>query len=224
MSPHAGELLVQEIAPRIRSALPSLAAIGSEDAEEQAQDAIATAAALLVSTETRGKKVTPGNIAYYAIALVRQGRRSTGQSQTDLMHPAAQIRGRCRMLSLDAPFGSEADDGELMCLHEVLACRTEDPSMAAARRVDWERLVAALDATAREVLNCLREGRDLTSLVPKLNRSRSALQTDKHRLAGLVREQLGPDILLRIQEQPRWRDNLEANRQTAACRYERQPA
>jgi hypothetical protein len=52
--------------------------IGCEDPEELAQDAIAIAAGLVVSAENRGKKVSPGNIAYYAVGLIRQGRRSTG--------------------------------------------------------------------------------------------------------------------------------------------------
>ena len=95
--------MVEEIAPRIRSLAHSLTPIGCEDREELAHDATAIAAKLLLSTEARAKKVTPGNIAYYAVGLVRQGRRSTGQSKTDPMHPAAQLNGRSRMLSLDAP-------------------------------------------------------------------------------------------------------------------------
>jgi hypothetical protein len=41
--------------------------------------------------------------------------------------------------------------------------------------------------------------------------SRSSLQQDKQRLARLVREHLGPDILHQVQEQPRWRDNVQAS-------------
>ena len=107
MSPQAGQLLVHEVIPRVRSLRPSFTSIGSDDPEEQAQDAIAIAAKLLVSTEARAKKVTAGNITYYA-------------------------------------------------------------------------------------------------------------------LARLVHEQLGADILARVQDQPRWRNNLEACRQKLACRYERQ--
>ena len=95
--------------------------------------------------------------------------------------------------------------------------------MAATRRLDWEPVVALLDTIAGKVLKCLLEGRELTTLVPKLKRSRSALQTDKQRLADLVREHLGPDILILVQEEPCWRHNIEANRQRAACRHERKP-
>jgi predicted trehalose synthase len=140
------------------------------------------------------------------------------------MHPGTQIHGRSSLVSLDAPLTSEAGGEDIMCLHEALASRSEDPSMAATRRLDWASLVDSLDGNAREVLGCLVIGEDLTSLKPKLCRSRSAIQTDKERLARMVREYLGTDILVQVQEQPRWKDNVETSRAKLACRYERQPA
>jgi len=75
MNPKTGELLVQEIAPRIRTSIASsVSQVGLDDADELVQDAIVMAAALLISTEARAKPVTPGNIAYYAVGLIRQGR------------------------------------------------------------------------------------------------------------------------------------------------------
>jgi len=216
-------MLVQQIAPRIRSLLSnSVAQVGSDDIGELAQDATALAATLLSSAQARGKKLSPGTISYYAAKLVRQGRRSTGLSTTDVMHPATQIAGRSRMVSLDAPVGTEAEADDILCLHDVLAARSADPSQEAAKRLDWTPLVSALDAPTREVLLCLVEGGELTSLVPKLKRSRSALQSDKRGLARLVREHLGQDILRQVQESPRWLINVAANRERLACRIERQ--
>jgi hypothetical protein len=225
MSPFAGKLLVEQIIPRIRvSVLAGSIVIGADDHEELIQDATATAATLLISTEARGKKVTPGNIAFYAVGLVRQGWRSGGMSKTDVMHSGTQIHGRSSLVSLDAPLTGGADGEEIMCLHETLAGRAEDPAIAASRRLDWEPLVASLDPNARKVLGCLAIGEDLTTLVPKLRRSRSALQTDKERLADLLRVHFGQDILVQVQEQPRWRDNIDATREKQVCHYERQPA
>jgi hypothetical protein len=82
-------------------------------------------------------------------------------------------------------------------------------------------LVASLDAPAQAVLLCLVEGGELTTLVLKLKRSRSALQTDKEKLARLAIEYLGTDILTEVQRMPQWRDNLVAAREKMACRYER---
>ena len=225
MSPEAGRLLLNEVSPRIYSLAATLTPIGCEDREELCQDAIAIGAALLASTEARAKTVTAGNVAFFAAGLIRQGRRSSsGERRNDPLHPSSQVRGRCQVMSLEEPIGGDGENEEAMCLHDVLAARQEDPSMSASRRLDWEYLIARLDTKAREVLQCLVSGSHLTDLVPKLSRSRSALQTDKERLAVLVREQLGPDILARIQDQPRWRDNIEANRERVACRFERQLA
>jgi hypothetical protein len=168
--------------------------------------------------------VTPGNICYYAVKLTRQGRRSTGQRKSDPLDPIAQLNGSCSLVSLDAPLTSETDGEEGMCLHDALASRIEDPSMTAARRLDWDTLLSFLDAMAREVLLCLLRSEDLTTLVLKLQRSRSSLQGDKMRLAELVREHLGEDVLRQVQQQPRWRDNVQASRERSACRYERLPA
>jgi hypothetical protein len=224
MSPQAGETLANEVAPRVRSLLPSLTPVGAEDREELAQDAVAIAATLLASAEARHKKVSPGNISYYAVRLVKQGRRSTGQSTTDVMAPRTQLAGRSSLVSLEQPLNGVAEGDEPNCLHDMLAGRTEDPSVAASRRLDWAPLLGSLDGPVREVLRCLLEGEDITTLVPKLKRARSTLQTDKTRLAALVKEHLGEDVLARVQELPRWVINVAASREKMACRYERQSA
>src|SRR3954451_7924138 len=98
MSPLAGEMLVQEIAPRIRSALPhTVPRIGAEDVEELVQDALAMAAQILVSAGAKGKSVTPGNVAFYAICLAKAGRRSTGFSKTDVLHSGTQLNRRAHV-------------------------------------------------------------------------------------------------------------------------------
>ena len=223
MSPKAGDLLIREVAPRVHSLASSFTPIGCEDREELCQDAVVIAAALLVRSERRGKKVSPGNVSFFASKLVRQGRRSGGQSRTDVMAPATQISGRSRLTSLDEPIG-ETESDDVLCLHDVLAASSADPSEEAARRLDWKPLVDSLDANTRQVLLCLVSGVELTTLVSKLKRSRSALQSDKHRLARLVTEHLGNDILRLVQELPRWTDNLLASRERCACRAERQAA
>jgi len=60
--------------------------------------------------------------------------------------------------------------------------------------------------------------------VPKLKRSRSALQGDKQRLARQTIELFGSDILAEVQRLPRWRESLVATREKLACRYARSPA
>lgn len=68
MPPETGALLLHEVVPRIRAAVPrSVRTVGSEDHEELIQDTICMAARLYENAERAGKQVTPGNIAYYAI-------------------------------------------------------------------------------------------------------------------------------------------------------------
>ncbi len=186
--------------------------VGADDTAELTQDGIAIAVALLSSAEARGKSVSAGNVAFYATRLLRQGRRSTGQSTTDAMSVRTQIAGRCRLESMDQPIAAGEEEGDNLCLHDVLAAGSADPSQEAAKHLDWKPLVASLDATARKVLRCLMAGEDLTTLVPKLKRSRSSLQLDKMRLARRAIEHLGADILTEVQRSPRWRDSIVAGR------------
>src|SRR5690348_13978392 len=97
MSPQAAEMLIKEVEPRIRSSVHSFVPIGSDDREEQCQDAVATAAQLLHSVEARAKTgVSAGNVAYFAIKLVKQGRRSYG-SKPDPLHPVAILSHRSQI-------------------------------------------------------------------------------------------------------------------------------
>jgi len=76
MSPQAGELLVNE--SHHESARDAgLNPIGSEDAEELAQDTIAICGQFVGKRRGAGKAGHTSNIAYYP-QQIRQGRRSTG--------------------------------------------------------------------------------------------------------------------------------------------------
>jgi hypothetical protein len=221
MSPQSGELLVKEVAPRIHSSKRSFKPIGCEDVEEQAQDAIATAAQLLHSLDARGKQVTPGNIGYYVILLTRQGRRSTGLSKTDPMHPATQIAGRTRMQSLEEVVRYDEVSGESLVLGEVLACEAEDPSATGARNLDWEAFVKTLDELARAILECLAEGRPLRELAEAVGMTRSGIQLHKERLGAALQAFMGAELMQQVQHRPQWRIDVTAVREGIACRYER---
>lgn len=225
MSPQAGELLVHEIAPRLRSTIPySVPRIGAEDAEELLQDALATAASLLASAEARGKAVSAGNVAYYAVKLTKSGRRSTGYSRTDAMHPGTQVNGRSRVVSLEEPVAYDEEAQEPVVLGEVLVSEAPDPALAGARNLDWRALLSTLDAKSRAILHGLAQETPLQEVATACRVSRTSVQTQKERLARAVRLFLGEDLLAQAQAAPRWRDNLTAARERVACRLERQAA
>jgi hypothetical protein len=225
MSPQAGELLVQEIAPRIRNSLASSAAqVGADDMGELEQDGIAIAATLLASAEARDKKVSAGNISYYATKLVRSGRRSTGESKTDVLSPRTQMVARCRVMSLEEPVKYEEGSEEPLALDEVLACEAEDPSATGARNLDWQAFTGMLDELARTILQCLADERPLLEVAHAAGVSRSTIQTHKNRLSVAVRSFMGQELLQQLQRSPQWRLNIRATREKMACRYERRPA
>ena len=100
MSPLAECLLVEQIAPRLRATSRCLPQVGADDAEEMYADGMAMAAAMLDSAEKRGKKVTAGNIAWYAGKQLASGRRSTYGGRADALCPAAQLDGNAQHTSL----------------------------------------------------------------------------------------------------------------------------
>ena len=96
------------------------------------------AAKMLHNTEQAGKKVTPGNIAYYTIQHLKSGRRSTGSSTVDVYGSGTQLKGKTRLNSLEEVVASNEENGsEIYELHDVLGSDEEDPGTKAARDMDW---------------------------------------------------------------------------------------
>ena len=223
MSPRAGWLLVNEIVPRLRSAVPLVAhCVGSEDAQELVQDTTAMAAKILHNAERRGKKITPGNAAYYAIQHCKSGRRSTGNSCVDVMASGTQINGKSRLDSLEQVVASNEEcGGEIFELHDVLGSDQEDPATKAARKMDWQTFMASLSARDQAIINCLVEGKPLASLARRRHLNTSTLLYHKRRLGDAVLEHFGKDIIPQVLRKPNWKDSLDATREKMACREER---
>jgi hypothetical protein len=94
MSPQAGFLLQTQLVPRLRSAIPIVVhCVGAGDAQELIQDATAMAAKLMHNVEAAGKKVTPGNIAFYTLQHIKSGRRPTRSSMSDVHGSGTQLAG-----------------------------------------------------------------------------------------------------------------------------------
>ena len=136
MTPEAGCLLLEQIAPRLRSAIPrNVQPVGAEDDEELVQDALVTAAQMLESVERNGKQVTPGNIAYYTILHMKSGRRSQCRSRADTMAQGTQLDSKSCVPSMEEEVGYDPELDEAITLGSLLAGNREDPSMAAARNI-----------------------------------------------------------------------------------------
>lgn len=220
MSPQAGELLVRDIVPRLRAAFRNTScSVGSEDADELRQDAIAIAAGMLHRLESSGKTATPGTVAFYAAKLVKSGRRSAGSRRADAMAAGTQLSGRSTVQSLDEPVAHE--DEETYTLADMLASQAEDPGMAAARNLDWEQFLDGCNDREQLVIRALVEGGQLQEAARDYGASASCFSSVKRELAREVESFLGPTAIADAIREPAWKDGIRSHREKQASRWER---
>ena len=200
MSPEAGWLLVHQIVPRLRAVIPrSVLCVGSEDHEELVQDATCLAARIMHNGEQNGKRVPHSSIAYCAIQHCKSGRRAVGHSCVDVHGSPCQLQGRVRVESLEEVVAVNEENGcEIYLLHDVLSNDADDPSMAVARKPDWEEFCADLPANEKAVVEFLVEGASGSAIARKLKVNDSKIQTIKRHLARALVEFMGADILIEI--------------------------
>jgi ATP/maltotriose-dependent transcriptional regulator MalT len=236
MSPHAGFLLQDQIVPRLKSAIPNaVPLIAPEDAQEVIQDGTALAVQMVHNAEKNGKQlvksasnkrrklqITCGNVAFYVIVKLRNGRRSTGSSVSDVYGVGTQIHGHARLNSLDEVVAeNEENGGEIYYLHDVLASNQEDPATKAARKMDWDSFLAGLSKRERSVVLLMIEGKCGAAIARALRTSAYTVKNSKHHLASKIIEFMGPDIIQQIQRRPGWKDSINATREKMAYREER---
>jgi len=167
-----------------------------------------------------GKQVAASTVAYFAIKLTRSGRRSTGSSATDVMHPGTQLAGRARVVSFDEPLGID-EAGDSITLADVFDNKQDDPSMLTARNVDWETFYGRQTRRGKRLLAVVAEGSTLRHGARLLGLSDSGIQLEKKKLALALAEFMGANILSESIKEPRWRDNIMAGRERQAVRAAR---
>jgi len=222
MSPQAGWILVNQIVPRLRSAVPqAVRLVGCEDPEELVQDATAMAAKMLHNAEANGKKVTAGNIAYYTIQHMKSGRRSVGHSNADVYGSATQLNARSAMSSFQEEVIEPEDLGDLFTLADALSCGTDDPSTAAARSLDWQEFVNDQPSRIKTIVRFMAEGMPTKEIANECKVSTSTIRNHQERLKSSVREFFGNSILEEVIELPGWKNSLIAQRERIACKLDR---
>jgi DNA-directed RNA polymerase specialized sigma24 family protein len=222
MSPSAGDLLVEQIAPRLRSAIPKCVnMVGAEDAEELVQDAIAMAARMLHNVEESGKTVTAGNIAYFTILHMKSGRRSQGTKRMDVMAPGTQLDHNSSVLSIHEEVGNDSESDEPVSLGELLATEREDPSVAGARNVDWDQFLALYDYRYTVIVAGIIEDQKLGDIAKGCGGGYPQLHLLKQKLVDDLREFMGDQAIEDSARIPSWRGNLIVDRERAACQADR---
>ncbi len=117
---------------------------------------------------------------------------------------------------------SEENGGEIYYLHDVLSNNdTEDPSMVAARKLDWQEFVRDLPAREKAVVEFLIEGASGSTIAKKLKVGSSKIKAIKQHLAQAIVEFMGPEIMRDILRLPTWKNSILATRERMACKYER---
>ena len=222
MSPRAGFVLLEEIAPRLRFAIPHcVKPVGAEDAEELVQDAIVFAAKMLHDLELREKTVTPGNVAYYTILHMKSGRRSYGAGRTDVMSTGGQLDGRSCVMSFEVEVGLDEDMGEPVTLGELLACHEDDPSTTVTRRMDWEEFFDSHDHRYRPIARDMVAGRAVADTARSWSTTHWRVNALKEKMFEELREYFGEDAILDAMHVPQWRGDIRADFEKAACRADR---
>jgi hypothetical protein len=222
MTAQAGDLLVEQIAPRLRTLVPkSVKPVGAEDTEELVQDAIVIAAQMLHRVEQSGKKFTPGNIAYYAVLHMRSGRRSQGSSRIDTMAQGTQLDAKSTVLSFEEEVGYDPELDAPITLGDLLASEHEDPAMEAARNLDWELFLATHDYRYGIMVKGMAEGRSLKATAEASEHLYMSLYGLKEQMAADVREYLGDEALADSVRTPRWKASINRDREKTACRADR---
>lgn len=179
------------------------------------------AARMLNNTEKAGKQVTAGNIAYYTLQHIKSGRRSIGHSNADVHGSATQLNGRSRVSSFDEPVADEEEHGVEFTVSDVFGSDQEDPSIAAARKIDWDEFIGRQDECSKAIVVALVEGESVRPLSVRFKLSASTIQNRKQQLGLRIREFMGVDVIGDSTRQPQWRDGIVASREKQACRFDR---
>ena len=148
---------------------------------------------------------------------MRSGRRSHGNSNADVLGSATQLNGRSATTSFDEPV-EVGELGEDFTVNDVLSFDDEDPGQKAARKIDWEFFLVNLTDREKAVVEGLLTGLNGSEIGRSLGLDPSTIRYFKQRLGVKILEHFGPDILSEIRKSPKWKNNLNCNREKLACK------
>src|ERR1039457_5721684 len=97
----------------------------------------------------------------------------------------------------------------------------EDPATKAARNLDWDVFLARLTERERSLVQCVLAGEKWNGAAKEIGVSINTISFDRTNLARKIVEFMGWDILVQIAQIPGWRDNLNANHERLACKFDR---
>jgi hypothetical protein len=210
MSPAAALILEMQIYPIIRNTVHRKAKpIGSEDYQELIQDTTATAAAMIDAMEQSGKEPIPNSIAYYSIQRTKSGRRSYGDSRTDVMNPGYQMDNEGSVCSMQSPVGGEDED---FTVGDMIASRTEDIAAKVLRQIDWDDFMQTLDARKRVIVQELMVGGGTGDIARRLAVTSARIVQLKREIGQAIRKFMGDAILIDSVSESVWQRDIRCLR------------
>ncbi len=216
MSPSAAKMLEMMIYPIIRNTIPQTAKpTGSEDYQELVQDATAMAAEMLDSMERSGREPIPKSIAYYSIQRIKSGRRSYGDTRTDVMNPGFQLDNAGSVCSLQAPVQAEED----LTVGDTIAAKTEDIAAKVLRQIDWDAFIATLDGRKRLVVEELMLGFTTGDIARLLSVSSARIVQIKREIAQLIKNFMGDTILDDCSTDSVWERDIRCIRERSEWKH-----
>ena len=224
MTATAGLLLVNRIVPLIVGAIArgAVKPTGCDDPEELEAEAVALAAAILDSAESKGKTLTAGNVAFYTLQALKSGRRSGYAGRMDAMSAAAVLDGAVQLKSMDEVMGVDEDDpSHEMTLHDMLAGRGDDTDVTAGRRMDWDLVIRQLDDRRVSVLQETAAGYGANEIAEMLGISAPRAIQLRHSCAEPIMDAWGAAGLQASATPSKWRSGLRARVERRTCRAER---
>jgi FixJ family two-component response regulator len=87
--------------------------------------------------------------------------------------------------------------------------------------MDWEYFLANLTDREKSVVEGLLAGLNGSEIARKFRVDPSTIRYFKKRLTMKIMDFMGLDILIEIERRPGWKDNLNAEREKLACRFDR---
>ncbi len=224
MSPQAGYILQDQIAPRLGAAIPrTVLPVGAEDPEELVYDGICMAAQMLERLEQSGKLnngAGASNVAYYTIQHMKSGRRSRGSNTVDVYGTQTQLNGHAELHSLQEVI-AETECGDVLELHDTMTTTSDDPSTIAARHMDWQQVLKGLSKLELRIVQALADGLTLRQVGRACKVSLVRVQEIQLRLAKKVVEVMGLDVLADVAIRPQWKINLLVMNEQLACKGDR---
>ena len=217
-----GEMLVNEVMPRLRAAAPSIPKVGHEDDEEIVQDCTLMAARMMDAAERAGQKFGACNVGYYVSRAARSGRRSHYTGKGDVMSARCQFQGKSRLEALDEEI--DIDACESGTLHDITATfgfdgREADPAAEAARNIDWAEFLASHPPRHRIAIRVLVAGGTMREAGKRCGLRDSAACYLKARIAADLIEFFGEEVIRRLLDgtRPGWESDLRMCRERHLC-------